>query len=134
VIAALALSLVLAATPAAPTDRATFYGGRCPEGVSFLGRTDTCSPYVAKRNGGRGGERWMYAAVGWFRWGMKPVEAIVRSKKTGKEVRVIVRDHCAACRQGRVLIDLSPMAFSIGLGLTLGEGVARVEVRYLGAR
>ena len=98
-----------------------------------MGRTDTCSPYVAKRNGGRGGERWMYAAVGWFRWGMKPVEAIVRSKKTGKEVRVIVRDHCAACRQGRVLIDLSPMAF-LALGLTLGEGVARVEVRYLGAR
>ena len=98
------------------------------------GRTDTCSPYVAKRNGGRGGERWMYAAVGWFRWGMKPVEAIVRSKKTGKEVRVIVRDYCQACAEGRVLIDLSPMAFSIGLGLTLGEGIARVEVRYLGAR
>jgi hypothetical protein len=133
VIAALVLSVVLAATPAAPSDRATFYGARCPEGVSFLGRTDTCSPYVAKRNGGRGGERWLYAAVGWFRWGMKPVAAIVRSKKTGKEVRVIVRDHCAACRQGRVLIDLSPMAF-LALGLTLGEGVARVEVRYLGAR
>jgi hypothetical protein len=133
-IAALALSVVLAATPAAPTDRATWYGARCPAGVSFLGgRTDTCSPYVAKRNGGRGGERWLYAAVGWFRWGMKPVEAIVRSKKTGKEVRVSVRDYCRACDQKRVLIDLSPMAF-VALGLTLGEGVARVEVRYLGAR
>ena len=98
-----------------------------------MGRTDTCSPYVAKRNGGRGGERWLYAASGFFRWGMRPVAAIVRSKKTGKEVRVIVRDYCQACAEGRVLIDLSPMAF-LALGLTLGEGVARVEVRYLGAR
>ena len=98
-----------------------------------MGRTDSCSPYVAKRNGGRGGERWLYGATGWFRYGMPPVAVIVRSKKTGKEVRVIVRDHCAACRQGRVLIDLSPMAF-FALGLTLGECVARVEVRYLGAR
>ena len=132
-IAALVLSVVLAATPAAPSDRATFYGARCPEGVSFLGRTDTCSPYVAKRNGGRGGERWLYGAMGWFRWGMKPVAVIVRSKRTGKEVRVIVRDYCQACAEGRVLIDLSPMAF-LALGLTLGEGVARVEVRYSGAR
>ena len=132
-IAALVLSVVLAATPAEPSDRATFYGARCPAGVSLYGRTDSCTPYVAKRNGGRGGERWLYAAAGWFRWGMKPVEAIVRSKKTGKEVRVIVRDYCQACAEGRVLIDLSPMAF-LALGLTLGEGVARVEVRYLGAR
>jgi hypothetical protein len=133
VIAALVLSVVLAATPAAPSDRATWYGARCPAGVSLYGRTDSCTPYVAKRNGGRGGERWLYAAVGWFRWGMPPVAAIVRSKRTGKEVRVIVRDYCQACAEGRVLIDLSPMAF-LALGLTLGEGVARVEVRYLGAR
>jgi len=95
-----------------------------------LGRTDTCSPYVAKRNGGRGGERYFYGAVAWFRYSMKPVEAIVRSKKTGREVRIVVRDYCRACDKGRVLIDLSPMAF-LALGLTLGEGVARVEVRYL---
>lgn len=132
-IAALALSLVLAATPAAPTDRATWYGARCPAGVSFLGRTDTCSPYVAKSDGGKGGERWLYGATAWYRYGMPPVAAIVRSKRTGKEVRVIVRDYCRACDKGRVLIDLSPMAF-LALGLTLGEGVARVEVRYLGAR
>ena len=98
-----------------------------------MGRTDACSPYVAKRNGGRGGERYFYGAVGWFRWGMKPVEAIVRSKKTGREVRIVVRDYCRACDKGRVLIDLSPMAF-LALGLTLGEGVAKVSVRYLGAR
>ena len=102
--------------------------------VSFLGgRTDTCSPYVAKRNGGRGGERWLYGAVGWFIWGMKPVSAVITSKITGRSVRVQIRDYCRACDQKRVLIDLSPMAF-VALGLTLGEGVARVEVRYLGAR
>ena len=127
------LAMALIVPSPTPPDKATFYGARCPAGVSLYGRSDSCSPYVAKRNGGRGGERWMYAAVGWFRWGMKPVEAIVRSKKTGKEVRVIVRDYCQACAEGRVLIDLSPMAF-VALGLTLGEGVARVEVRYLGAR
>ena len=132
-IVALVLSVALAATPAAPTDRATWYGARCPAGVSFLGRTDTCSPYVAKRNGGRGGERYFYGAVAWFRYSMKPVEAIVRSKKTGREVRIVVRDYCRACDKGRVLIDLSPMAF-LALGLTLGEGVAKVSVRYLGAR
>ena len=98
-----------------------------------MGRTDTCSPYVAKRNGGRGGERWMYGAMAWFRYGMPPVAVMVRSKRTGKEVRVIVRDYCRACDKGRVLIDLSPMAF-LALGLTLGEGVAKVSVRYLGAR
>lgn len=98
-----------------------------------MGRTDTCSPYVSKRHGGRGGERWYYGATAWYRYGDRPVMAIVRSKKTGKEVRVVVRDYCRACDQGRVLIDLSPMAF-LALGLTLGEGVARVEVRYYGAR
>jgi hypothetical protein len=132
-IAALALSVALAATPAAPTDRATWYGARCPAGVSFLGRTDTCSPYVAKRNGGRGGERYFYGAVSWFRYGMPPVEAIVKNRHTGREVRIIVRDYCRACDKGRVLIDLSPMAF-LALGLTLEQGVGRVSVRYLGAR
>ena len=127
------LAMALIVPSPTPPDKGTWCGARCPAGVSLYGRTDSCTPYVAKRNGGRGGERWLYAAAGWFRWGMKPVAAIVRSKKTGKEVRVIVRDYCQACAEGRVLIDLSPMAF-LALGLTLGEGVARVEVRYLGAR
>lgn len=127
------LAMALIVPSPTPPDKGTWFGARCPAGVSLYGRTDSCTPYVAKRNGGRGGERWLYAAAGWFRWGMKPVAAIVRSKKTGKEVRVIVRDYCQACAEGRVLIDLSPMAF-LALGLTLGEGVARVEVRYLGAR
>jgi len=132
-IAALALSLVLAATPAAPTDRATWYGARCPAGVSHLGRTDTCQPYVSRENGGRGGELVFYGAVGWFRWGMKPVVAEITNKKNGRKVLVVVRDYCRACDQGGVAMDLSPAAF-IALGLTLEQGVGRIRVRYLGAR
>ena len=113
--------------------RATWYGARCPAGVSHLGRTDTCRPYVAKRDGGRGGELVFYAAVGWWRWGMTPVEAVVYFHATGRSVRVVVRDYCDACAKGRAVIDLSPMAFLAG-GLTLGRGVAKVSVRYLGAR
>ena len=114
--------------------RATWYAARCPDGVpSFLGRRDTCLPYVARRDGGRGGELVMYAAVGWWRWGMAPVEAIVYFHATGRSVRVVVRDYCDACAKGRAVIDLSPMAFLAG-GLTLGRGVAIVSVRYLGAR
>ena len=115
------------------TGRATWYGARCPAGVSHLGRTDTCRPYVAKRDGGRGGELVMYAAVGWWRWGMTPVEAIVYFHATGRSVRVVVRDYCDACAKGRAVIDLSPTAFLAG-GLTLGRGVAIVSVRYVGAR
>ena len=113
--------------------RATWYAARCPDGVSFLGRTDTCLPYVAKRDGGRGGELVSYAATGWYRYGMAPVEAIVYFHATGRSVRVVVRDYCDACAKGRAVIDLSPTAFLAG-GLTLGQGVARVSVRYLGAR
>jgi hypothetical protein len=113
--------------------RATWYAARCPDGVSFLGRTDTCLPYVSKRDGGRGGELVMYAAVAWWRWGMTPVEAIVYFHATGRSVRVVVRDYCDACAKGRAVIDLSPTAFLAG-GLTLGQGVATVSVRYLGAR
>ena len=113
--------------------RATWYAARCPDGVSFLGRTDTCLPYVAKRDGGRGGELVMYAAVGFWRWGMDPIKAIVYFHATGRSVRVVVRDYCEACAKGRAVIDLSPTAFLAG-GLTLGRGVARVSVRYLGAR
>jgi len=113
--------------------RATWYAARCPDGVEMLGRTDTCLPYVAKRDGGRGGELVLYAAVGFWRWGMAPVEAIVYFHATGRSVRVVVRDYCDACAKGRAVIDLSPTAFLAG-GLTLGRGVAKVSVRYLGAR
>ena len=114
--------------------RATWYASRCPDGVpSFLGRRDTCRPYLSKEDGGRGGELVLYAAVGWWRWKMTPVMALVYFHKTGRTVRVVVRDWCGACAAGRSLIDLSPSVFILG-GLTLGEGVARVSVRYLGAR
>ena len=115
------------------TGRATWYAARCRDGVSFLGRTDTCRPYVAKRDGGRGGELVFYGATGWYRYGRAPVAAIVYFHATGRSVRVVVRDYCEACAKGRAVIDLSPTAFLAG-GLTLGRGVARVEVRYLGAR
>jgi hypothetical protein len=113
--------------------RATWYAARCPAGVSHLGRTDTCRPYVAKRDGGRGGELVFYAAVGWWRWGMTPVEADIFFHATGRVVRVVVRDYCEACAKGRAVIDLAPLVF-LESGLTLGHGVARVSVRYLGAR
>ena len=112
------------------TGRATWYAARCPDGVAVLGRTDTCRPYVAKRDGGRGGELVFYAAVGWWRWGMAPVEADIFFHATGRSVRVVVRDYCEACAKGRAVIDLSPTAFIAG-GLTLGRGVAIVSVRYL---
>jgi hypothetical protein len=115
------------------TGRATWYAARCPDGVAVLGRTDTCRPYVAKKDGGRGGELVFYAAVGWWRWGMTPVEADIFFHATGRVVRVVVRDYCEACAKGRAVIDLSPTAFLAG-GLTLGRGVAKVSVRYLGAR
>jgi len=112
------------------TGRATWYAARCPDGVEVLGRADTCRPYVAKKYGGRGGELVFYAAVGWWRWGMTPVEADIFFHATGRVVRVVVRDYCEACAKGRAVIDLSPTAFIAG-GLTLGRGVAIVSVRYL---
>lgn len=120
-------------TPYGVTGRATWYGARCPQGVRYLGRRDTCSPYVSKEDGGRGGELTTYCAQGWFRYGDQPVDVLVLFVDTGKEVRCTVRDYCDACAKGRAIIDLSPVVFLAG-GLTLGRGVARVSVRYLGAR
>jgi hypothetical protein len=100
----------------------------------------TCSPYLSKEDGGRGGELVRYAAAGWFRWGMRPVYALVTSLDTGRSTLVLVRDYCAAADDGRVILDLSPVAFTdlwrdgAPDPLTLGRGVARVSVRYLGAR
>ena len=74
-----------------------------------------------------------YAAVGWFRWGMKPILAEITNKQNGRKVLVVVRDYCRACDQGRAAMDLSPSAF-IALGLTLEQGVGRIRLRYLGAR
>ncbi len=113
--------------------RATWYAARCPSGVVYLGRTDTCEPYVAKRDGGRGGELSRYCAVGWWTWKAQPVVAEVYFHATGRTTTCVVRDYCEACAKGRALIDLSPLIF-LESGLTLGHGVATVSVRYLGAR
>jgi hypothetical protein len=130
VIAAL-LAMALVVPSPTPPDRATWYGAPCEK--PHLGRMDTCSPYLSKKQGGRGGEQVFYAAVGWFRWGMKPITAEITNKRNGRKVLVVVRDYCRACHKGRAAIDLSPAAF-IALGLTLEEGVGRVRVRYFGAR
>ncbi len=121
-IAAVLAAVLVAGQPSIP-DRATWYGARCPKGVSFLGRTDACHPYLK-------GEQKYYAAAGWFRWGMRPRTAIITSKTTGRTVRVLVRDFCGACRQKRSIIDISPLAF-IALGHDLGKGTDRVFIRYL---
>lgn len=128
-----AILAIAMATTAAPTDRLTWYATRCPKGVTLFGRTDTCSPYVSKAHGGRGGETRWYAAAGWFRWSMKPVTVVVTSKTTGRSVRLVVRDYCDACAKGRAILDISPWGF-IALGHELGVGVDSVRIRYEGAR
>ena len=127
------LALVIVVGQAPTSDRMTWYASRCPQGVVSLGRTDTCTPYLSKKDGGRGGETRWYAASGWFRYGMKPVYAVITSKTTGRSIRVLVRDFCGACRQGRVLLDVSPWVF-IALGNELGAGIDRIKVEYEGAR
>jgi len=129
--AILAAAMIVGQSPV--SDRGTWYGARCPSGVVSLGRTDTCSPYVSIANGGRGGETKWYAAVGWFRYGMKPVSAVITSKITGRSVRVQIRDYCRACDKNRALVDMSPWVF-IALGHELGRGTTRVSIRYEGVR
>lgn len=104
-------------------DRVTWYGARCPQGVVYLGRTDACHPYLK-------GEQRYYAAAGWYRYGMKTTTVLVTSKTTGRSVRLLVRDFCGACRQGRSILDISPLAF-IALGHDLAIGTDTVYIRYL---
>lgn len=107
---------------------ATWYAARCPADVVYLDRTDTCWPYRTKQDGGRGGERKFYGAIG--SWGYKdtPYQVDVVFIGTGRVVRIWVRDYCEACAEGRVLIDLSPLTILAG-GLTLGQGRYKVELR-----
>lgn len=134
--AVLYAALLSGGEPIDGNHRATWYGGQ----GNCYGRAMTCSPYLSEEDGGRGGELVRYAAAGWFRYGMKPVYAIVRSLDTGRMTLVVVRDYCAAADAGRVILDLSPVAFTelwregTPDPLTLGIGVANVEVRYLSAR
>ena len=107
---------------------ATWYGARCPDGVVYLDRTDTCWPYRTKKDGGRGGERRFYGAVGSWKYKDEPYEVDVVFLDTGRIVRIWVRDYCQAANEGRVLIDLSPLTVLAG-GLTLGQGRYKVELR-----
>jgi hypothetical protein len=107
---------------------ATWYAARCPVGVVYLDRTDTCWPYVAKKDGGKGGEQKFYGAIGSWKYKDEPFQLDVVFLGTGRVVRIWVRDYCQACAEGRVLIDLSPLTILAG-GLTLGQGRYKVELR-----
>ena len=115
---------------------ATWYGARCPKGVTNFGRVDTCTPYLTVAQGGRGGERVWYAAVASFSYYAKPYRVrVCRADQPTRCVTVTVRDECAGlCRrdlkkpwtsQSRA-IDLSPAAFS--QLAPLGNGVLRVRI------
>ena len=121
--------------PSLPTTgTASWYGARC-EGT-FLGRSDTCSPYLSVAQGGRGGEQWYYAAVGGWRFGDRPYKIqVCRADEPARCVKVVVRDHCARCRAdlekpwGRKsrAIDLSPLAFA--KLAPLGHGLVAVILK-----
>ena len=115
---------------------ATWYGAHCPKGVTNFGRVDTCTPYLTKAQGGRGGERIWYAAVASFSYYAKPYTLrVCRKDQPTRCVIVVVRDECAGlCRrdlrkpwtsQSRA-IDLSPAAFS--QLAPLGRGVLQVTI------
>ena len=147
-VASLLLSLTLltgsggpSLTPSGvPTEGvATWYGARCPKGVTNFGRVDTCTPYLTVAQGGRGGERVWYAAVASFSYYAKPYTLrVCRADQPHRCVTVVVRDECAGlCRrhlkqpwtsQSRA-IDLSPAAFS--QLAPLGRGVLAVTIKEL---
>jgi len=147
-VASLLLSLTLltgsggpSLTPSGvPTEGvATWYGAHCPKGVTNFGRVDTCTPYLTKAQGGRGGERVWYAAVASFSYYAKPYTLrVCRADQPHRCVTVTVRDECAGlCRrdlkrpwtsQSRA-IDLSPAAFS--QLAPLGRGVLAVTIKEL---
>ena len=115
---------------------ATWYGARCPKGVTNFGRTDTCTPYLTKAQGGRGGERVWYAAVASFSYYAKPYRVrVCRKDQPTRCVTVVVRDECAGlCRRDLKkpwtsksrAIDLSPAAFY--QLAPLGRGVLQVTI------
>jgi len=124
--------------PPLPLDKvgiATWYGDTTKNGPKFChgGYKNTCSPYVPKSKGGRGGELFMYAATAeFYRYpkGATPRVKVCR-RGTDKCVHVIVRDACYGCRadgKGGRVIDLSPAAF---LQLApLSRGVIYVTVQF----
>ena len=115
---------------------ATWYGTRCPKGVTNFGRVDACTPYLPKAQGGRGGELVWYAAVASFSYYAKPYRVrVCRKDQPTRCVTVVVRDECAGlCRRDlrkpwtskSRAIDLSPAAFS--QLAPLGRGVLQVTI------
>ena len=115
---------------------ATWYGTRCPKGVTNFGRVDACTPYLPKAQGGRGGELVWYAAVASFSYYAKPYRVrVCRKDQPTRCVTVVVRDECAGlCRRDLKkpwtsksrAIDLSPAAFS--QLAPLGRGVLQVTI------
>ena len=115
---------------------ATWYGTRCPKGVTDFGRVDACTPYLPKAQGGRGGELVWYAAVASFSYYAKPYRVrVCRADQKTRCVDVWVRDECAGgCRRDLKkpwtsksrAIDLSPAAFS--QLAPLGRGVLQVTI------
>ena len=125
----LLLSLVIAGssglTPETPSGVpvsgvATWYGTRCPAGVTNYGRVDTCTPYLSKAQGGRGGEQVYYAAVPRWQWSHPSFRLrVCRKDDPTRCVIVVARDSCGRCREDikkrwtsrSLAIDLSPAAF-----------------------
>lgn len=118
--AILSIALLGAPTPNGEEGKATWYGAECS--TPHLGRTDTCSPYLSKKQGGRGGELVYYAAVANFRnYKHEPYPVVVCIKdQPWNCVRVIVRDYCERATKDakknpgsskNLIIDLSPAAF-----------------------
>jgi hypothetical protein len=114
---------------------ATWYGAHCLHHQTYLGRRNTCSPYLSKAKGGRGGELVMYAAVAHYRLSTNhPYKVRVCRIGYNRCVVVIVRDFCQGAtdaakrpwtRNSRI-IDLSPTAFS--QLASLGRGVIYVRI------
>lgn len=114
--------------PTPQEGKATWYGART-KAVCYGGHPRTCSPYLSKANGGRGGELHRYCAIKGFRvFRDKPFWVKVTNTKTGKWTTCIVRDYCACVGGG--IIDLSPMVF-LELQKSLGLGVVSVRVERL---
>jgi hypothetical protein len=134
-ISSLVLAVVLAfQTTGVQTGYATWYGRHSTE-VCYGGYPRTCSPYLSKADGGRGGELIMYAAVPGFGFYDKPYKMkVCRVKYPDRCVVVVVRD-CLCSKKTRNMIDLSPVAFMRLSTLATGRVLVTMEaydVRYRG--
>jgi rare lipoprotein A (peptidoglycan hydrolase) len=126
-ISAILLSVALAFhTSGVQVGQATWYGYTGNKATHcYGGYRNTCSPYLSKEDGGRGGELVMYAAVHGFKYRDKPYKVrVCLHSKPSKCVVVVVRD--AIGGHSKTLIDLSPAAF-IQLA-PLSRGVLKVKV------